>query len=725
MEKRRLINFRAFPIIAASLVFAAIFAFLSFTIQWLGWLLFGLSLAFFFAVIFVLLCRGSKKYRVLTFALCIVLFTATFFNFIITVNLWQEETIIEDEKYTVSGTVDSVADIDGKVVMVLRNVSVAEEKHRGKIKVYAAFEEKLTAVEVGDTVVMPSVRLYKNELLENGKVNAYYKRTDIRYNVNAFVGDVQVYAGKPNFTDRLSGGIKDILTDAMGALYGGEAYGMLTGDKSGISQETKTAFDLSGISHVLAVSGLHIGFAAAVIAFIMRKFKARRISVFISVTAFLLFYTVLADFSPSVIRAVVMTETALAADVFGRRKDKLSSLCFAVCVILVFSPLYLFETGFQMSAGAVLGIVFFADIFEEALRKIKLPKFLASGISASVSVQIGILPAMIYGFGEIQTYSVIANVLLMPLIALAFCATFVSLILTAVLPFMNFTLKISSWGMKLVDLGATAVSSLPYAVVPVRSTAAIFLAYPVYFLISGFFMLRKAKYPVKIPLVALGVVLLVHGLFAVPPYDLKNMIIPVSDTDSVVSVVCTDGKTYIVGDLFSYYPVRETLKKYRITQADAVYMTALDEKSARSAVKLGREFRIGRFFSPESETTDGLKILAEENVGNYYILDADAEKDSEIKAVYGDGKFVCFSLEFDSSRALFFGYDSDLPSVAAETVNSAAVIRAFSFAEKFSDRLFIVNGPLSSLSVSPRGFSVGDSPGLVFDYVKGEYYSLP
>ncbi len=711
-------------IIAASLVFAAIFAFVSFAVQWLGWTLFALSLAFFFVMIFVLLYRGAKKYKVLTFALCIVLFTAVFFNFIITVNLWQRETVIQDEKYSVSGTVESVADVDGKVVMVLKNVSIAGEKHKGKIKVYASFEEKLITVKAGDTVIMPDVRLYKNELLENGKVNAFYKRTDIRFNVNAFVGDVEVYSGSPSLGDRFSQSIKDLLIGAMGSTYGGEAYGMLTGDKSGISRETKSAFDLSGISHVLAVSGLHIGFAAALITFVMRKLRARRVSVFVTVTAFLLLYTALADFSPSVIRAAVMTETGLAASVFGRRKDRLSALCFAVCVILVFSPLYLFETGFQMSVGAVLGIILFADFFGKALQKIKIPKFLSNGIGASVSVQIGILPAIIYGFNEIQIYSVIANVILMPLIAFVFCSVFVSLILTAVFSFMSFALRLSSWGMWLLDKCATAVSMLPFAVVPVRSTAAIFFAYPVYFFISGFFMLKRAKYPVKIPLVLLACVILAHGTFAVPPYNLKNLIIPVVDTDSVVSVVCTDGKTYVVGDLLSYYPVYETLNKYGITEVDAVYMTGLDEKRARSAVKLNRAFAIGAFYSPESEDIGGLGILAEEKIGNYYMLGSDAEQDAEIKAVYSDGNFVCYSLAFLSSGALFFGRYSDYTLANAEIINSAAVIRAFSYAEKFSDRLFIVNDYLSSSAVPPRGFSVAENPNLVFDYASGEYLRL-
>ena len=370
MGKRRLINFRAFLIIAASLVFAAIFALLSFTVQWLGWLLFGLSLVFFFTLVFVSLYRGAKKYKTLTFALCIVLFIAVFFNFIVTVNLWQDETIIEDEKYSVSGVVDSVYDSDGKVVITLRNVSIASEKHRGKIKVYAAFEEKLIYLRVGDIVVMPSVKLYKNELVEDGKVNAYYKRADIRYTVNAFAGDVQTFEGKPNFMDSFTGKIKNLLVNSMGSKYGNIAYGMLTGDKNGLSQETVSAFNISGLSHILAVSGLHVGFIAAIITFVMRKLKARRVPVFVTVSAFLLFYMFVADFSPSVVRAVIMTETALAADVFGQSKDKLSALCFAVCVILVFSPIYLFEAGFQMSVGAVAGIILFADFFKKVLRKI-------------------------------------------------------------------------------------------------------------------------------------------------------------------------------------------------------------------------------------------------------------------------------------------------------------------------------------------------------------------
>ncbi len=335
------------------------------------------------------------------------------------------------------------------------------------------------------------------------------------------------------------------------------------------------------------------------------------------------------------------------------------------------------------------------------------------------------MPALIYGFGEIQIYAVFANVILMPLIAVTFCAVFVSFLITGIFSFMSFTLKLSSWGLWLVDKCATAISTLPYAVVPMPSTAAIFLAYPAYFLTSRFFMLKRAKYPVKIPLVLLCGVLFVHGIFAVPPYELGNVIVPVNDTNSVNSVISADGKNYVVGDLISYYPLRETLKKYRITKVDAVYMTKLDEKSAYVAVKLFKEFSIGAFYSPENESIGGLGILAENKVDNYYMINDESEENAgKINAVFSDGKFVCHSLDFSGGKALFFGYEADYAEADVSLINSAAVIRAFSYSGKFSDRLFIVNESFSS-SLPPRGFSVADDPELVFDYENGEYFKLP
>ena len=722
---RRIVNFRAFLIIAAAVAFAAIFAFLSFINRLLGWILFIALVAFSVTLVFVSFSRGRKKYICVTFIISALLSVEAFFNFIITVGSWNRETIIESENYSVSGTVDDVYDSDGRTVIILRNVSIIGQKHAGKIRIYAPDEIRLSEIDVGDTVYVESIRLYRNNLIENGKVNAYYKRTNIRYNANAFAGDVEFVHGKKNFLDIVSGGIHSLFATNMGSGYGAVAYAMLTGDKSGISYETYSAYNISGIAHVLAVSGLHVGFVAAIISFLMKKLKAGRVPTFVTVTAFLLFYTFLADFSSSVVRASIMTQTALAASVFGNRKDKLSALSFAVTVILAVSPLYLFEAGFQLSVGAVLGMILFSDTLSKALCKIKFPKLLASALSTSVSVQIGILPSLIYNFGEIQVYALLSNVLIIPLISVTFAIVFVFMIISAILPFMGFLLKFSSLGFRLTDICATGISLLPYAVVPLRSTALIFLAYPAYFVISRFFMLGRAKLPVKIPIVLLCGVLLAHGAFVLPPYRMDNAVIPVYGTDYTVSIVRSDGKTYIVGDLYSYYPVWEMLNKFRIDKIDEVYLTDLNAKSAQAVVKIGREFKCGAFYSPQGESIDGLVSLADSGIDNYYLLTPFDELQTDIECVYQAGEFICYRMPFGEKCVLFFGQGKSYETADYSLINTAAVIRTFEFTGEFADRIFIVNSSFGGLASPPLGLSALDSPDTVFDFVNGTFLALP
>lgn len=149
---------------------------------------------------------------------------------------------------------------------------------------------------------------------------------------------------------------KKRLNACMGERYGAVLSGILLGDKSGMEPETKELYQKNGIAHLLAVSGLHVSFVGLLVYEWLRK---RGVSFLISACfgmAILLPYAFMTGFSVSAKRAVIMFAVRMGAQISGRVYDMLTSLFLAAAVILGMTPLYLRDSGFLLSFGAILGI---------------------------------------------------------------------------------------------------------------------------------------------------------------------------------------------------------------------------------------------------------------------------------------------------------------------------------------------------------------------------------
>ncbi|MFR6641788.1 MAG: ComEC/Rec2 family competence protein, partial [Christensenellales bacterium] len=175
-------------------------------------------------------------------------------------------------------------------------------------------------------------------------------------------------------------------------------------DKGGLEEGITDYYGTSGIGHILAVSGLHVGFITAALAWLLGKLRLNRYAKLGIVSSTLLFYCFLASFSPSVVRASAMCVIGLTADAFGKRRDSLSGLCAAVTAILAIKPLYVYDVGFVLSVSAVAGILMFAETIKRLLKFLRLS---VEAMSVSVAAQIGITPTMLVVFGKFTPYSIL------------------------------------------------------------------------------------------------------------------------------------------------------------------------------------------------------------------------------------------------------------------------------------------------------------------------------
>jgi competence protein ComEC len=206
---------------------------------------------------------------------------------------------------------------------------------------------------------------------------------------------------------------------------------LILGERQDLSPELREQFSRTGLSHALAVSGLHVGMVAWAAFAILRWLMLRsyRLSLALDVqrgSALLAFfpavaYSLLAGFQVSTQRALIMLGVLLCSVLVGRAKDLWSTLALAGIIILAAKPHALFNISFQLSFGAVCGIILLAPLIFNLFKKRTLPRpilYLAGIVSATVSATLFLMPVTSYYFNQLSLVSIVANILVLPILGL-------------------------------------------------------------------------------------------------------------------------------------------------------------------------------------------------------------------------------------------------------------------------------------------------------------------
>lgn len=218
-----------------------------------------------------------------------------------------------------------------------------------------------------------------------------------------------------------------------------DAYSFISaltlGHKDDLSNELKEAFQSSGTSHILAVSGLHVGIiytALMMIFTIFGRTVRHKTPKLILIIVILWLYAMLTGLSPSVTRAALMLTIALIGNIFNKRLFTYNVIAASAFIILMFNPLQIFDVGFQLSFAAVTAIVAINPILLNIFKpEKKLTKYLTNLFTVSLSAQIGVLPITLYYFGTFPTYFFISNLIIIPIIPFVIYLTIPTLIFIA------------------------------------------------------------------------------------------------------------------------------------------------------------------------------------------------------------------------------------------------------------------------------------------------------
>lgn len=202
----------------------------------------------------------------------------------------------------------------------------------------------------------------------------------------------------------------NILDKITSAKYSGIYKGILLGDKSDIESDTRSLYKMAGISHLLAISGLHISLIGYFVYRTLRKIMGLYPSGIFTFTIILCYGNMIGE-NISAKRAIIMFGVSLLAKLIGRTYDILSALTLAFIIIIYTNPLAIFNSGMLLSFGAILGIIL---LHTPLMRFIKINNKLISSFLASEMINTIIRPISAYFYYEISMYSSVINIIIIP-----------------------------------------------------------------------------------------------------------------------------------------------------------------------------------------------------------------------------------------------------------------------------------------------------------------------
>lgn len=240
------------------------------------------------------------------------------------------------------------------------------------------------------------------------------------------------------------------------------------GDKTDLSESVRESYSVAGVSHVLALSGLHVGLLYALAFFLLRPLllggQSGRVLRSLLLILLLWLFAFFTGLSPSVVRSAAMFSIWALADLCGRQSFSLNTLALTAWLMLLVRPVWLFDVGFQLSFAAVLSILLFQPfLYRLCPVRHRAGTYLWGLVSVSVAAQLGTAPLVLFYFSRFSTHFLLTNLLVVPLVTLILYAAVVLLLLTP----MSGLQAVAAVGLermlRMLNLLVRWVEQLPYA----------------------------------------------------------------------------------------------------------------------------------------------------------------------------------------------------------------------------------------------------------------------
>ena len=273
---------------------------------------------------------------------------------------------------------------------------------------------------------------------------------------------------------------------------------MTLGDKAQLSHQVRQVFSRTGVSHVLALSGLHLGILVFLLLALFRPFLKRQRGKVVIVTSTLLLiwsFVFLTGMSISLMRAAVMYSLYLLMLLQKRPSNGLNSLAIAAILLLILWPNAIFDIGFQLSFLAVGSILVFQPAYQQIKPKKRGLAIITDFLYVSLAAQLATAPLVAYYFHLFPTYFLASNIVAIPCLYVLLGSSLLFFLFPFVAPLQSILVKFISEAVILMDSGLTQISLWPHAVFELYPTVGeVVITYLLIGTVIFYFITYRTRY---------------------------------------------------------------------------------------------------------------------------------------------------------------------------------------------------------------------------------------
>lgn len=411
------------------------------------------------------------------------------------------------------------------------------------------------------------------------------------------------------------------------------AKALLLGHRQDLDYETSTAFKVSGISHIVAVSGLHI---SILFAFVYLFSRRQKVLTFLIGVPVLVAFAAMAGFTPSVVRGCIMQFLMLLALLTDREYDPPTALAFAALVMLIVNPMVILSISFQLSVGCMIGIFLFCrpihDWFlaQSWIGVVKgkgilprLKRWFINSVSVSLSASIVTTPLVAYYFGTVSLVSLLTNLLVVWLVTAVFYGIMLACAVSAVHLFAG---KVVAFlvvlPIRLILGTAKTLAAIPLAAVYTTSIYIVIWLIGAYLLLAVFLFIKNKPVLIYGCCVAISLCAALCASWLEPLTDeCRVTVLNVGQGQCIL--LQSEDRTFVVDcggdtDVSAADLAAETLLSQGVYRVDGIILTHYDRDHSGGVPLLLTRIQADKVYLPEllDEAGNGsaIKKLASKQV---------------------------------------------------------------------------------------------------------------
>ena len=492
----------------------------------------------------------------------IVLIIAVIYTFYVTRNLIYQSNY-QEGNITLIGKIVSITKGDDRTDLIIK------AKEKIKVTYYSDVDYKLgDYIKISGSLTKP----YNNTIFNLFNYNKYLLSNKIYYVL--YADNIVKVKDNENILYKIKNAIYERIDHLKSKDY---IKTFILGDKQDLSDDILASYQENGVSHLLAISGMHISLLVAILSKILKKFKY---SYFI-ISIFLFFYAFLTSFTPSVLRAVLLY--------IFKNFNKKNLILLIASFMLIYNPYYIYNVGFLFSFVISFYLIYFGNLTKN-FKNYFVKLFITSLICFVASI-----PIMINNFYYINIMSPFINVLFVPLISLII---FPLSLLTLLFPIFD---NILSLLLNIMESLTLFCNNFNINLTMAKMNILVFLFY--YFVITLIFLKPRYFY-------ILIIILLFHNNIKYFNFNNYLTIIDVGQGDSILLEL--KNKNVLIdtgGNMFSDYNIAENklipyFKSLGIKKIDYLILTHGDYDHMGESINLTKKFKIDNVIFNDDDYND-------------------------------------------------------------------------------------------------------------------------